>query len=247
MRGARGRRAQVVEHEVPARHRVDGVGSDVAEAQLARDLSAVDVEVHARQRAGAQRQAPGFVLGERKPPVVAREHPEVRQQVVPEVHGLRPLQVGVAGHGPVGVLLGARQQRAHQRRDRRLGSARSLARVHRQVGRDLVVARTRCVQPSAHRPRDLRQSPLDRHVDVLVALLEREALLAQLALDRVEPRQQRVAVRAREDAAIGQHARVCARLGQVLWPQAPVKRKRGVEPVEIGMMGLIQARHGRPV
>ena len=75
----------------------------------------------------------------------------------------------------------------------RLGGGRALARVHREVGHHLVVARARGVQPPADRPGDLGQAALDRHVDVLVAGREREAALAQLLLDRVESREQRLA------------------------------------------------------
>ena len=42
---------------------------------------------------------------------VAREHEHVGEQVVGEQHGLRPLQVRVAGHGVLGVLLGAPDER----------------------------------------------------------------------------------------------------------------------------------------
>ena len=38
---------------------------------------------------------------------VADQHPDVGQEVVREVDGLRALQVRVAGHRPVGVQLGA--------------------------------------------------------------------------------------------------------------------------------------------
>ncbi len=67
-------------------------------------------------------------------------------------------------------------------------------------------------------PDDLGQAPLDRHVDVFVVGLEREAPLAQLARHRVETGEQRVAVLGGDDPALGEHARVCARLRDVLRP-----------------------------
>ena len=57
------------------------------------------------------------------------------------------------------------------------------AREHRHVGGDLVVARARGVQLAADRPDDLGQPPLDRHVDVLVVLAERERAVVELRLD----------------------------------------------------------------
>ncbi len=115
--------------------------------------------------------------------------------MVAEVHRLGALQVRVAGHRPVDVLLRALEQRAISAVIARLRLRRALARVHRQIGHHLVVARARRVQPPADRPDDLGQTPLDRHVDVLVVGdRTRKRPSAQLARDRVEPGQQRVAI-----------------------------------------------------
>ena len=84
-------------------------GETCAETQLPGDLSAIGVEVDARERARAERQAPGLVLGERKARAVAREHPEVGEQVMAQVDGLGALQVGVARQRPVEVLLRTRE------------------------------------------------------------------------------------------------------------------------------------------
>ena len=130
--------------------------------------------------------------------------------MVAQVHGLGALQVRVAGHLPVEVLRGALDEHGHQRGDRTLDLGCALARVHRQVGHHLVVARARRVQPAADRSDDLRQAPLDRHVDVFVVGLEREALVAQLGRHRVEAGEQGVAVLSGDDAALGEHPRVCA-------------------------------------
>ena len=125
---------------------------------------------------------------------------------------------------------------------------RAVARVHRQVGHDLVVARARRVQAPADRPDDLRQAPLDRHVDVFVLRLERErAPRRELLRDLVEPREQRVAILRRDDPARGQHARVRARLRDVLRPQPPIELDRVVQALEVGVLGLVEARHARSV
>ena len=128
-------------------------------------------------------------------------------------------------------------------RDRRDARQRRLAREERDVGGHLVVARARGVQPAADRPGELGEPPLDGHVDVLVVGREREAALAQLGLDRVQAGQQRVAVLVRDDPLRGQHARVRARLRDVVGPQAPVEADRRVEGLEGGILGLAEARH----
>ena len=103
------------------------------------------------------------------------EHPEIRQQMVGEVHGLGALEVGIARHRPVQVLLGSVGQRRHQRGDPLGGPERVRAHEHRDVGGDLVVARARRVQLAARRPGQLGHPALDRRVDVLVVGLERKA------------------------------------------------------------------------
>ena len=103
------------------------------------------------------------------------------------------------------------------------------------------------MQAPADRADDLGQPPLDRHVDVFVVVSEREASLAAARARPVEPRQQRVAVLAGDDRALGEHPRVRARLRDVLRPQAPIEVDRGVQPLEVGVLGLVEARHGRAV
>ena len=116
MRGAGGSGSEVVKREVAVGDSVDRVRHGLVEAELARDELPVGVEVHARQRPGAKRQARALALGEGKALAVARQHPEVGEQMVAEVDGLGALQMGVAGHSPVDVLLGALDQRRHQPR-----------------------------------------------------------------------------------------------------------------------------------
>ena len=91
-----------------------------------------------------------------------------------QVDRLGPLQMGVAGHRPVEVACGEVERGARE-------FGRSIARErgpvpdeHRDVGRDLVVARTRGMELAAGLARDLGHPPLDCHVDVLVAVRDFE-------------------------------------------------------------------------
>ena len=58
---------------------------------------------------------------------------------------------------------------------------------HRHVGGDLVVARAAGVELAGQRPDLVPEQPLDRHVDVLVGVLELEAVLGHARADPVEP------------------------------------------------------------
>ena len=163
------------------------------------------------------------------------------------VHGLGALQMRVAGHRPVQVLLGSQQQRRHHTRDRHLRLHRLVSHVQLQVGDHLVVARAGGVQPAPDRPGDLGEASLDRHVDVLVVLGELEAALAQLAFHLLQAGKQRVAILGADDRAVGEHPRVRARLPDVVRPQAPVESDRGVQALKVGVLRLTEAGHGRSV
>ena len=243
MRRARRRGGEEVEHEVAVGDRVDRVRRHAGEAQLARDEAAIGREVHAGERARAERQLAGRAEHELEAPRVAPEHPEVREQVMREVDGLGALQVRVARHRPVLVALGELDERALQVLELLERLQRVRAREHRHVGRDLVVARARGVELAADRPDDLGQAPLDRHVDVLVLLAERERAAVELLLDALEPAQQRVAVGVADDRGRGEHRRVRARLLDVVGPEPPVEADRGVELAEDRVLGLREARH----
>ena len=219
------------------------LGETLVKPSSARDHAAVGVEVHAGQRAGAERHDAAGGLDGGEAIAVARGHPEPGEQVMGEVDRLRALQVGVAGQRPVEVALGGVDERRHVGAELRLGAARRLAREERDVGDDLVVARAGGVQRAAGAPGDRRQPPLDGHVDVLVVGLERERAVAQLALDLVEARQDRVAVVGADDPLGGEHLGVRARLRDVMGPQPLVEAQRRVHLPEGRVLRFGEARH----
>ena len=187
VRGAGGGRGQVVEHEVAVGHGVERVLGDAAEAELLGHEHAAGVEVHAGQRAGAERQVVGGGHAEVEPLEVAPELPEVGQQVVREVDRLGALQVGVAGHRPVEVALGQVDQRAHQASAAAPVPARLWARtsIATSVATWSLRERAVCSRAPAS-PDDLGEPPLDRHVHVLVVGLDLEPVLVDLGADLVE-------------------------------------------------------------
>ena len=106
--------------------------------------------------------------------------------MVAQVHGLGALQVRVARQPPVAVRFRELQEPRHQRGDefpRALGARPD---VQREIRRHLVVSGACRVQLAPHRPGQLRDAALDRHVDVLVGVLERELAGLELAGDGVQ-------------------------------------------------------------
>ena len=155
--GAGGGGAEVVEHEVAVRHRVERVLGDAAEAELLGHEHAAGVEVHPGQRARAERQVVGGGHAEVEALEVAAELPEVGQQVVREVDRLGALEVGVAGQRPVEVALGELGRACPSARSSSSSAVEAVrAHEHRHVGGHLVVARAGGVQLAADRARRSR-------------------------------------------------------------------------------------------
>jgi hypothetical protein len=102
------------DREIAVGHRIDRVGAHALEAELARNLFAVDRIARAGQRRGAQRQAVDAATAVLEALHVTGEHCVVGEQMVAESDGLRDLQMREPGHDRVGVALGEVDQRAAQ-------------------------------------------------------------------------------------------------------------------------------------
>ena len=157
---------------------------------------------------------------------VAREHLLVGEQVVGEQHGLRALQVRVAGHHRLRLAIREVDQRASQRPQARGGLVAGGAHEHPQIGRHLVVARARGVQPPRRFADAFGEGGLDVEVDVLAILAELEAPGLDLRLDRAQALDDRVAVGVLDDALLREHPRVGDRAGDVLAVEPPVEADR---------------------
>jgi hypothetical protein len=243
MRGAGGRRAEVVEDEVTVGDGVDRVGRHRAEAEVARHRDTVGEEVDAGERARSEWHGIAAAHAEVEAVDVAVELPEPRQQVVREVDGLGPLEMRVAGQSPVEVLLGSLEQYLHQPREQPLGVEGVGAHEQSHVGGHLVVARARGVELPAGGPDQLDQAALDGHVDVLVGLADLERVGVDLLAYGGEPALDRVEVVGPDDVARGQHSRVRTRELEVIRREPVVERDRRVEPLEERVLRRREAGH----
>ena len=94
-----------------------------------------------------------------------------------ERHRLGGLQMGEARHDGGGMFQRAADQRMLERRQRRVGLVDGVAHEETEIGRHLVVARPRGVQPSGGRTDQFGQPALDVHMDVFERALEIERAL----------------------------------------------------------------------
>ena len=98
--------------------------------------------------------------------------------MMPERHRLRGLQMGEARHHGRGMFQRAAGQGMLERGQRRIGLVDRVADIEPEIGRHLVVARARGVQPSRGRPDQFGKPALDIHMDVFERALELERALA---------------------------------------------------------------------
>ena len=91
----------------------------------------------------------------------------------------------------------------------------------------------------------LAEQALDRHVDVLVGVVELEAVLAHAGADALEAGIDLLELLVVEDADLAQAASVGLRLVDVVGSQPPVELDRAVEPPEAGVGVFAKAGHQR--
>src|SRR6185369_11116478 len=180
-----------------------------------------------RERGGAERQPVGARADLAHPLGVAREHLDVREQVVRERDRLRDLQVREAGQDGLGVLRCELDERALHVAEQHADRLDLLAQPQPHVGRDLVVARAAGVQLLTGVAGELDQARLDVEVDVLEIDPPLERLLLDLFGDLRHAAADRGEVGCGDDAAVGEHRRVREAALDVGAPEALVERDAG--------------------
>ena len=103
-----------------------------------------------------------------------------------ERHRLRRLQVGEARHHRVGMFVGARDQRVEQAAEGRARLIDRVAHPQAEIGRDLVVAAARGVEPPGDRADLVGQPRLGQHVDVLEREVVGHAVAGIIGGDLIE-------------------------------------------------------------
>ena len=93
---------------------------------------------------------------------------------------------------------------------------------------------------------DLADAPLDRHVNVLVARLERKEPSLELRFDRSERIDYCASVFRADDLLRSEHRDMRARLRDVERPQAHVDVQRAIDRVEVWVRRFTKAVHCPP-
>ena len=174
----------------------------------------------------ARRRASREALG------IAREHFEIRQQVVRPEHGLRAARVRVAGNDGVGIARGQIQQRLHHARQQHAHAVALVAQPQAQIERDLLVAAAPGVDLVGHRAGMLLQLADDQGVDVFIGGAVEELGLGGFLAYLVESFDDAGALGGGENAGLFQRACEGLRAAYIRADQAPVEIQRSGEAFE---------------
>ena len=158
-----------------------------------------------------------------QPPAVAPQHLDISQQVMAESHRLRRLQVSETRHDRCRVWLRLLDQRRLQRAHVGVQRVDGVPHPQAEVGRHLIVARARGVQPPSRLADNFGQPILDVHVHVFQRAAERQAAFARLLQHLIEPGNDGFAVGLRYDPLARQHRRVRFGSNDVVLDQAGVE------------------------
>src|SRR5581483_9067574 len=126
------------------------------------------------------------------------------------------------GHDRIGVTAGDGAERALHAAERAVQALALGAEPEAQVERHLVVPAAAGVELAADRPDELRETALDRHVDVLVGAKEEEATRVELAPHRLEAARQTRALARRQELRADERLDVGEAAGDVVWPEAAI-------------------------
>ena len=177
-----------------------------------------------------------------EPLPIAREHLEIRQQVVRPQYRLGAPHVCITGNRRAGVRLPQIEQRAHQAAQQGARAVAFLAQPESRIERNLLVAAAAGVDFIGHGAGALLQLPYDQRVNVLVrgAFVEprRGGFFAYL----VERGNDGLALRGGQDAHPLQRPREGLRTPYIGVDQAPVEVQRSRKAFEdLGRPGFKSA------
>ena len=168
-------------------------------------------------------------LASAKPAAVAVEHLHIGEQMMAEGDRLGRLQMGEAGHDRRGVGLSLAGQRPHQVIDLLGEGIDGIAHIQPEIGRHLVVARARGMQPARRLADDFGQPRLDIHVDVFQRARKREVAAGDFRLNAVQTLTNLRRIGAGDNAAFTKHCGMGLRAGNILGEKAVIEADRGID------------------
>ncbi|MDF9904080.1 UNVERIFIED_ORG: hypothetical protein OKW15_002036 [Pseudomonas reinekei] len=220
---------------------IQRIAANRVETQQLGGVLTIDRIGGAGQRRAAQRHAVGTLAAVDQALVVAAEHFEPGQHVVPEGHWLGSLQVGEARHDAGGFALGLLQQAFLQASDFGQDQVDFVTQPQADIGGDLIVTAAAGMQFFTGHADAVGQPRLDVHVDVFKVDAPVELAGLDFTLDGLQAIDDAVALGIGQHADLGQHGGVGDRTHDVVAIQALVEGDGGGEAGDEGVDGFTEA------
>ena len=174
------RSGERLHHEVAVGHGVERIRGRPVEAERLRRHVAVERKRRAGERRGAERRFIQSLARIGEAAAVARRHFDKGEQMMPEGDRLCGLQMGQPRHHGVGMFERLLGERRLVIGERVIELIDGVAHPEPEIGRDLVVARARGMQPPGGRPDQFGEPQFHIHVHVFQRTLEIEFALLDL-------------------------------------------------------------------
>ena len=166
---------QEFEGEIAVGDAIERIGGRAVEAEGGGGHVAVDGKGGAGEGGRPERAFVHADAGVVEAGAVTGQHFDIGQHVVAPGHGLGGLQMGEAGHDPIGALFGLCQEGLHQGGQGGHGGVALVAHPQAKVGGDLIIAAARGVQALARFADEVGQAGFDIQMDVFQIGAEGEA------------------------------------------------------------------------
>ena len=163
-----------LEHEVAVGDRVERIRRRAVEAERMRGHVAIERKRSAGERGGTERTFIEPRTRVFQPAAIARRHLHIGEKMMPERDRLRGLQMGKARHHGAGMRQRLLRQRLLITGKRGVEFVDRVADPELEIGRHLVITRTRRVQPAGGGPDQFVEPLLDIHVNVFERPVELE-------------------------------------------------------------------------
>ena len=147
-----------LQNEIAVGDGIERVRGRPRKAERLRRHGAVERKRRAGKRAGAERAFVEALARIGEAAAVARRHFHISEQMMAERDRLRRLQMGEARHHRGGMRKRLLGERALIIGERLVDAVDGVAHPELEIGRDLIVARTRGMQPPGRRPDQFRQA-----------------------------------------------------------------------------------------
>ena len=200
-----GRCGKELEHEIAVGHCIERIAHRPIEAQLFRGHGAVDREGGAGKGCRPQRRFIHALPHIRNAAPVPRQHLDISEKMMAEGDGLGHLQMGEARHDGRCMFFGLHRQCQLQVAQLAVEMVADIADIEAEIGRHLVVARTRGVETPGCGADQVLEPLLDIHMDVFQRARKSEGAAVDFGLNLLEAALYVSRVGLRDDALFGEH------------------------------------------